>query len=281
MIDNRIIEQLKLSLTKQKKITFLVGAGLSAESGIPTFRGEDGYWVSGSKNYKAEDIGTFRMFNLASQEVWKWFLYRKSVTEKAKPNSSHISLKEIEDNLGDNFALVSQNIDSLHRKAGNSEERTYLIHGDFDFVRCGAECSKELYRFPKEINLSDRDKDIITESEWKALRCPKCGEDLRPHVLWFDEYYDEKYFKRDSVLKISKKTGILFIIGTSGATNLPQIIASNVLGKCGMVVEVNIEDSYFSELLKSKKNGIVIHQKSSPFLTELNKEIQKLVVTAP
>ena len=279
MIDERIIEQLNFCLEKEKKISFLVGAGLSAESGIPTFRGKDGYWVSGSKNYKAEDIGTFRMFNLASQEVWKWFLYRKSVTEKAKPNPSHILLKEIEDNLENHFALISQNVDSLHRKAGNSEERTFLIHGDFDFVRCGDECSKELYPFPKEINLTDRNKDIITESEWKALRCPKCGEDLRPHVLWFDEYYDEKYFKRDSVLKISKHTGILFVIGTSGATTLPQMVARNVLAKGGMIVEVNIEESYFSNLLKNKKKGIVINQKSSPFLTELNEEIKKLVVT--
>ena len=275
MIDERIIEQLKLSLQKNRKISFLVGAGLSAESGIPTFRGKDGYWVSGSKNYKAEEIGTYRMFSLASQEVWKWFLYRKSVTEKAKPNKSHLILKEIEDKLKDSFALISQNVDSLHRKAGNSEERTYLIHGDFDYVRCGDECSKELYPFPKEINLNNRNKDVITEQEWKALRCPKCEEDLRPHVLWFDEYYDEKYFKRDSVLKISKHTGILFIIGTSGATTLPQMIARNVLAKGGMIVEVNIEDSYFSDLLKNKKRGIVVKQKSTPFLEELNNEIKR------
>lgn len=274
-MDDRIIEQLKFCLEKGKKISFLVGAGISAESGIPTFRGKDGYWVSGSKNYKAEDIATFRMFNIASQEVWKWYIYRKSVTEKAKPNLSHLLLKEIEDQIEDSFALISQNVDGLHRKSGHSEERTFLIHGDFDFVRCGDECSKELYPFPKEINLMDRKKDLITESEWKALRCPKCGEDLRPHVLWFDEYYNEKYFKRDSVLRISKQTGILFVIGTSGATNLPRMIVRNVLAKGGMVVEVNIEDSYFSELLRNKKNGMVIHQKSSPFLKKLNDEIKK------
>jgi NAD-dependent deacetylase len=279
MINERIIEQLKFCLLKGKKISFLVGAGLSAQSGIPTFRGKDGYWVSGSKNYKAEEIGTLRMFNLASKEVWKWFLYRKSVTEKAKPNPSHFLLKEIEDNLGEQFALISQNVDSLHKKAGNSLERTFLIHGDFDFVRCGDECSKELYPFPKEINLIDRDKDVISESDWKALRCPKCEEDLRPHVLWFDEYYNEKYFKKDSVLKISKHTGILFVIGTSGATTLPQVVARNVLAKGGMIVDVNIEDNYFSDLLKNKKKGIVVRQESSPFLKDLNSEIEKLVVT--
>jgi NAD-dependent deacetylase len=153
-MDDRIKERLHYCKERNKKISFLVGAGLSAESGIPTFRGADGYWVSGSKNYKAEEIGTYRMFQLASQEVWKWFLYRKSVTEAAQPNQGHRMLKEIETILGEQFALISQNVDSLHRKAGNSEERTYLIHGDFDFVRCGDECSNERYPFPKQISLT-------------------------------------------------------------------------------------------------------------------------------
>lgn len=273
-MNDRITEQLKFCKEKDKRISFLVGAGLSAESGIPTFRGKDGYWVSGSKNYKAEEIGTYQMFQVASQEVWKWFLYRKSVTEAASPNQSHYMLKEIEDILTDQFALISQNVDSLHRKAGSSEERTFLIHGDFDFVRCGDECTNQLYPFPKEIPLENRNKDVISAEDWQALRCPKCGEDLRPHVLWFDEYYDEKYYRRDSVLRISKETGILFILGTSGATNLPRTVTENVLSKNGMVVEVNIEDNYFSRLLADKKNGISIRQETSPFLTELKNELE-------
>jgi NAD-dependent deacetylase len=274
VMNDRIIDQLKFCKERNKQISFLVGAGLSAESGIPTFRGKDGYWVSGSKNYKAEEIGTYRMFQLASQEVWKWFLYRKSITEAAKPNQSHYMLKEIEDILTNQFALISQNVDSLHRKAGNSEDRTFLIHGDFDFVRCGDECSNELYPFPKTINLTKRDKDIITTNEWEALRCPKCEEDLRPNVLWFDEYYNDKYYKKNRVLRISKETGVLFVLGTSGATNLPRTVVENVLSKNGMVVELNIEESYFSELLKDKKNGIVIRQKTTPFLTELKDELK-------
>lgn len=275
-MDEKIIEALKYCKQKNKKIAFLVGAGISAESGIPTFRGKDGFWVSGSKNYKAEEIGTFRMFQIASQEVWKWFLYRKSITEKTKPNASHYMLKEIEDTIGDQFALISQNVDSLHRKAGSSEVRTYLIHGDFDFVRCGDECTTAIYPFPKSINLQNRDKDIITEEDWQALRCPKCGEDLRPHVLWFDEYYNEAYFKKDTVLKISKEAAILFVLGTSGATNLPQIIVENVLNSDSLVVYVNIDKSHLSKVLKNKSNAVVLSTESSPFLTALRDEIKAI-----
>jgi NAD-dependent deacetylase len=278
MIDDLIKKRINECLLNRQKITFLVGAGISAESGIPTFRGKDGFWISGSKNYKAQEIGTYRMFSLASDEVWKWFLYRKSLTEKAKPNQSHLMLKEIEDKLKDYFILISQNVDSLHKKAGNSLERTYLIHGDMDFVRCGDECSDELYPFPKGINLTNRNKEILTPDESRLLTCPKCGNELRPHVLWFDEFYNEKYYKLDSALRISNATGILFILGTSGATNLPQQIVNRVLNNGGMVVEINTEDSYFSENLRDEKFGLVIKGESSPFLTELNNVIADLVM---
>ncbi len=279
MIDNRILDRIEYCLKSDKKISFLVGAGISAESGIPTFRGKDGYWVSGSKNYKAQEIGTKRFFNIASHEVLKFYLYRKSITQLAEPNQSHFMLSEIENLIEDKFALISQNVDSLHKKAGNSDGRTFLIHGDHDYMRCGDECSSELYLFPEEIQLKGRKKGQLTETEIEVLKCPKCGEDLRPHVLWFDEYYNEKFFKKDTVLRISKETGILFILGTSGETTLPQVIAKNVLAKSGMVVEINITDSYFSELLKDKKNGMIIRNESSPFLKELKNEIEKKVVT--
>jgi len=277
MISTEISNQLANCLSNKRKISFLVGAGISAESGIPTFRGKDGYWVSGSKNYKAQEIGTKRFFDIAAYEVLKFYLYRKSITQYAKPNQSHLMLRDIELLLGDQFALVSQNVDSLHKKAGSTAERTYLIHGDHDFMRCGAECTNTLYPFPENIQLKGRAKDQLTESEIATLVCPKCGECLRPHVLWFDESYDEKYFRKDSVLRIAKETGILFVLGTSGETFLPQKVTQNVLSRNGMVVEVNISESYFSALLENKVNGHVINAKSTPFLIALKAEIEKLV----
>ena len=106
--------------------------------------------------------------------------------------------------------MITQNVDGLHKLAGNSDKRTYLIHGDLNYVRCGDECSNELYPFPK--NISDKTRyDYITYEEEKRLKCPKCGEDLRPHVLWFDETYNEKYYKFQTVRSIADNTGLLFI----------------------------------------------------------------------
>ena len=109
------------------------------------------------------------------------------------------------------------------------------------------------------------------------MKCPKCNSYLRPHVLWFDEYYNEKHFKEYSVLRISKATGLLFVIGTSGATNLPQVITQNVLSKNGMVVEVNIDRTNFTDLLENKKNGVIVKQYSSEFLTSLSDEIKNIL----
>lgn len=279
MIDQRIIEKISYCLQNRKMITFLVGAGISADSGIPTFRGKDGFWVTGSKNYQAQEIGTYRMFQREPEEVWKWFLYRKTITEKAKPNQSHYMLKEIGNLLGDRFALISQNVDGLHKRAGSTHKNIFLIHGDLDFVRCGKECSKELYPFPAGISLKNRNKDVITDDEWQLFMCPKCGAILRPHVLWFDEYYNEEFYKWDTVVETAKQTGLLFILGTTGATSLPQLVCRMVLYNEQLVVDVNIENTDFSDLIGGEPNGIVVRQGSSAFLTDLKNEISKLKPT--
>ncbi len=257
-------------------ITFLVGAGLSAGSGIPTFRGKDGFWVSGSINYQAEDIATLSMFRREPETVWKWYLYRKSIIAKAEPNQGHLMLKVIGDLLGNRYALISQNIDNLHKKAGNNHKNMYLIHGDLDFVRCGKSCSGKLLPFPKEINLKNRNNDVITGEERQLLTCRDCGAMLRPQVLWFDEYYDEEYYKIETVMETAVHTGLLISLGTTGATSLPKMVCHEVLEKGQMVVDVNIEPTPLSELVSGEYNGITVMQSSSEFLTALKNEIGKL-----
>ncbi len=251
-----------------KKIMFLVGAGLSAESGIPTFRGKDGFWKVGSVHYTPEEIGTYSMFCSNAMEVWKWFLFRKTICKRAKPNRGHLILKEIEDILEDQFVLLSQNVDSLHKRAGSSLDRTFLVHGDLDYVRCGKECTTELYPFSANISDKKRD-DIITPEEQELLKCPKCGEYLRPHVLWFDEIYNEQYYKFRTVQSLADQTGLLILIGTSGVTALLAEIIDRVSFFSEPIVDINISEGNYSDFLMNYPESLIVRESSTYALEKL------------
>lgn len=262
------------ALRSNGKITFLVGAGLSAESGIPTFRGEEGYWKVGSVNYQPQEIGTYRMFKEQPEEVWKWFLFRKTVCRKALPNNGHYALLEIEQELGDRFALLSQNVDGLHTRAGSSEKRMCLVHGNLEYARCGDECTRTLYPFPE---LEDKTRTSeLSADEINQLKCPKCGSWLRPHVLWFDEIYNEYYYKFETAQNVSYETELLFTIGTSGATTLPVRAVDNVMYMNKMLVDINIDENYFSALADSYVNGYSLRGKSGEVLPQIASYIKKM-----
>ncbi len=258
----------------ERKVSFLVGAGLSAESGIPTFRGKHGFWTSGSKNYTPQEIGTKRMFDINSNEVWRWFLYRISICNEAKPNLGHIELSKIEQLLPFRFHLISQNVDGLHFEPESLINTVYLIHGDLRFMRCSEECTKQLFKIPQELVDKKRTRETpITFEETELLKCPNCNSETRPHVLWFDELYNEYHYHLDTVLRIAKKTGLLFVIGTSGATNLPQRVVRNTLKRQGIVIDINPNENLFSKKLEKLKNGYIVKATSSDALTELRKII--------
>ncbi len=230
-----------------KQITVLAGAGISAESGIPTFRGPEGYWTVGSEVYQPQEIATYRMFLKNPKEVWKWFLYRRGVCHKAKPNPGHQALVEMEELLANRFSLVTQNVDGLHLRAGNSMERTYQIHGNLDYMRCSKECTDTLYPIPKDILLNSREEDICN-AHWQLLVCPQCKSPSRPHVLLWDEYYREALYRSGSAQNAALETELLIIVGTSGATSLPHQIARIVSEQGGLIIDINIEPNCFSDL---------------------------------
>jgi len=245
--------------------TFLTGAGISADSGIPTYRGSDGIWVKGTKFHKPEEFGTYSYFVKHPEEVWQYVLFRKKMIESAFPNQSHKMVFDIEQILKERFHLITQNIDNLHRRAGN--KNVYEIHGNYREVKCSKAC-KMILPLPDVVKGKEIDEDL-TLTEIESLKCPECGEWLRPNVLWFDEYYDEQTHKKFSALKVAKNSGVLFIIGTSGATNLPIEIARNTLKYGGYVIDINIEDNHFTELIKDKKRGIIIRDQSKNVLSEI------------
>ena len=245
-MDDGLKGLLDRGLAGEGPVVVLTGAGISAESGIPTFRGEEGYWTVGSSNFHPTEMATRAAFERMPEEVWRWYLYRRSVCRAAAPNPAHLALVELEEALGDRFLLITQNVDGLHLRAGNSRARTYEIHGNIDYLRCGDEPSS-LRPIPVEIG-EDWTRDSTFGSEACALLSCCDGDRLaRPHVLWFDESYDEALFRFESSLRAARAASLLIVVGTSGSTNLPMRIGGTVARRGAPMVVVNRDPSPFSE----------------------------------
>ena len=257
---------------KRKMLTFLTGAGVSTQSGLPTYRAIDGIWVKGTKYHKPEEFGTFKYFSKNQEEVWQYNLFWKKLIEEAQPNEAHFLLKEIEELLAEKFQLITQNIDGLHQRAGSKQ--VFEIHGNKREVRCSAECSGVL---PLPVALKSKElTEDLTPEDIEHLHCKNCGAWLRPNTLWFDEYYNEKYYRYDSARRVAKNTNILFIIGTSGATFLPQTLAEMVLEKGGIIVEINTEeDSYFFKRFSKTKRYFFINKNAIEGLKDVKELIEK------
>ncbi|MCP3955624.1 MAG: RNA polymerase subunit sigma [Desulfobacterales bacterium] len=251
-----------------KRLTVLTGAGISAESGIPTFRGPEGYWTVGSKEYHPQEMATWQMFSRVPQEVWKWYLYRMDVCRQALPNRGHRALVEMETLFQDRFTLITQNVDNLHLRAGNSMARTFQIHGNIFFMRCANECREALYPLPVGVSSKSKDQDL-TADEIELLKCPACGQTARPHVLWFDETYNEVYFKFESSLQAAAQTDLLIIVGTAGATNLPNQVAALARHAGAVLVDINIEANPFSRLALSDNKGYFLQESSGAALESI------------
>jgi NAD-dependent deacetylase len=252
MIDSDVVDVWRRVIDQSGHLTVLTGAGISAESGIPTFRGSDGYWTIGSREYHPQEMATYAMFLERPDEVWKWYYYRRAVCLRANPNPGHLALVEMEKRLGDRFVLITQNVDGLHLRAGNTSENTYQIHGNINYMRCASECSPRLYPIPEEIPLDLATKEFSTEII-AYLVCPACGKPARPHVLWFDESYNEEFYRFESSMRVARQTDVLLIVGTSGATTLPNHILRTVIQNRGVVIDVNVEPNSFSR--SAEENG--------------------------
>jgi NAD-dependent deacetylase len=252
-LEPRLREILDGVRVSRGRVVALTGAGISAESGIPTFRGKEGYWVVGSRNYMPQEMATHAMFTMEPEQVWRWYLHRFGVVRQAAPNAGHEALVRLERGLGERFTLVTQNIDGLHRRAGASDEQTYCIHGDAAWVRCSYGCGVGRMPLPDLIVRDPRTP--LSAAERARLTCPRCGGWLRPHVLWFDECYDEENYRFDSTLRAAEAADLLLVVGTSGATNLPMRVGQLCFSGGSALVDVNPEENPFSELAERSPRG--------------------------
>jgi len=262
-----ITDAVREVVAREGRVVVMTGAGISAESGIPTFRGPEGYWTVGSREYRPEEMATFRMFTAQPDEVWQWYLYRRGICRAADPNPGHVAVVGMEERLGGRFLLLTQNVDGIHLRAGNSLERTYQIHGNIDSMRCGRDCHRDIYRIPESVEAKSKDEPL-TDADREALRCPECGGVARPHVLWFDECYDEEHFRFESSIRAAAAADLLITVGTSGATNLPMQVGSLVQSRGALIIDVNPTPNPFSSMAESG-GGFFAQGPSGEILPEL------------
>lgn len=268
-MDKRLKRTLTEIARSDQHITVLTGSGISCESNLPTFREPGAHWMIGGKEYPVNQLATKKMFEKHPDDVWLWYLFRRSVCRRAIPNLGHHSLAEMERLFSDRFSLITQNTDNLHFRAGSSRKNTYEVHGNVFFMRCFNDCLSTIYPIPEGVSNKTRN-DELTENERRLLTCPACGGPTRPHVLWFDETYNEEYYSYLTALKVARKTRLLLVVGTSGSTNLPVLIAQTVQRRGGIIIDINIHETPFS-FMADASGGYFIQETSSVALPAISK----------
>ena len=181
----------------------------------------------------------------------------------ADPNDAHRALVRLEEVLGDGFTLVTQNVDGLHLRAGNTRARTYEIHGNIDFMRPTDGDSTTLCKIPASVREAARGSD---EELLDALRCPRTGAAYRPHVLWFDEFYTEDLFRYESALRVTANADLLVVVGTSGATNLPTQMVSMAAQAQIPFVDINVNWNTFGHAASKLPHGLSLRGKAGDLL---------------
>jgi len=233
------------NLKSAQSVAVLTGAGMSAESGVPTFRGENGLW----KKFKPEELANFEAFIRNPELVWEWYRYRKHLIAQVQPNAGHYALAQME-KRHKNFAVITQNIDNLHRRAGS--KTVHELHGNIDCNYCTG-CKKYF------------SNEKILAREEGVPRCDKCGGLIRPDVVWFGELLPAEPW--NSSVEASERSDVFFSIGTSSVV-YPAASLPLVAKRAGAyLVEINLEATELSPAADE-----VILQKSGDMLPLLLKE---------
>lgn len=261
-----VLDACRAALARPGPVIVLTGAGVSAESGIPTFRGKEGYWTIGAREYHPQELATRAAFDDMPWAVWAWYLYRRAVCRRAEPSAGHVALARLAAALPDRFALVTQNVDGLHRRAGSPDATTYPIHGDISQMRCAADCVIDRWPIPDTVPDLSRGDAVAPEVQ-AQLVCPRCAHMARPHVLWFDESYDEPRYFLNTVRRLAGRSVLVVTAGTSAQTNLPWQVVQLAGAAGATLVDVNLEDNPFGDI--AARSGGVIRGPAAAGLTAI------------
>ncbi|CUS02228.2 NAD-dependent protein deacylase [Candidatus Promineifilum breve] len=213
-------------------VVVLTGAGISAESGIPTFReAQTGLWAQ----YDPQELATPQAFRRNPRLVWEWYAWRRALVGQAAPNAGHYALAELERRVP-HFSLITQNVDGLHQQAGSGN--VIELHGNIARVKCAAE---------------DRVVDQWAETATPPPRCPQCGALLRPDVVWFGEMLPAAALER--AFQVSGAADLFLTVGTSGIVQPAASLPLEAVEAGALVVEINPETTPLSPWMTFSLRG--------------------------
>ena len=216
-----------------KSVCVLTGAGISAESGIPTFRGAGGLW----RQFRPEQLATPEAFARDPKLVWEWYEWRRGIIAAAQPNAGHHALAALEAGMP-HFTLVTQNVDGLHRRAGS--QNVLEVHGSIWTVRC-TQCRAESH-----------DERVPLPEMPPA--CGRCGAPLRPGVVWFGEALPPHVW--DNAVKAAQSADVLLVVGTSALVYPAASLAPLAKTSGARVIEINVDETPLSPAVDASLRGL-------------------------
>ena len=219
-------------LRRARRIVALTGAGVSAESGVPTFRdAQTGLWA----NFKPEELATPEAFRKNPKLVWDWYAWRREKVRSVEPNPGHFALAELEQKVPE-FTLVTQNVDGLHQRAGS--RNVIELHGNITRVKC----------FREETPVNEwRDDEV-------PPRCPGCGDYLRPDVVWFNEALPAGAFETAEMK--SRECDVFLSIGTSSVVYPAALLPDVALNSRAAVIDINPDETPLTNLTTFSLRGL-------------------------
>lgn len=229
------LERAAKAIAGAGRVVALTGAGISSESGVPTFRGPGGLW----KQFRPEDLANLHAFNRNPALVWEWYRWRRQQVAEARPNAGHACLVRLERRLSA-FALVTQNVDGLHRRAGSAT--IVELHGNIWRSVCARRCGVVLDESPW---MARPDRASASPPQPDQLPHCNCGSLLRPDVVWFGEALDSDVL--GTAIDEAEAADVMLVIGTSGLVHPAAGLPALARRSGAMTIEINVEETPLSD----------------------------------
>lgn len=238
-MSDHLIKQAAELIQQADTVTILTGAGVSKESGVPTFRDAlEGLW----EQYDPQDLATPQAFIANPKLVWDWYEWRRKLASEVAPNDGHIALAKLQD-IKSNLHIITQNVDDLHEQAGS--QNVVHLHGNIATHKCFDNCQGS----PTLIDIAT----IFYEEHDGPPICPDCGANVRPNVVWFGESLPR--YELTKAMKYSQNCNIMLVVGTSGMVSPASELPLMAKQRGAKIIEVNPDRSAITHYTDIKLDG--------------------------